>query len=775
LLQELPLGFGGTTKMNRTALAIAMQVCLLVVTTSAIIFDSGPLPLSYDAPSNAFSAARAYKIVQAIGQGPHSIGSPEHAIVRDYLLQKLRDLGLDPEIQRDTVVDSGEQTAAIVENLHAVIRGQHSSRSILMVAHYDTVPTSPGAADDSSGVAAILETARALKAGSSLRNDIEILLTDGEEVGLLGARLFAAKRAGSSNADIVLNFEARGHTGPAIMFETAGDKDLLIRGLVHAVPSANATSVSSEVYKRMPNDTDFTVFKNAGFQGLNFAFIAGLSHYHTVLDSPSTLNLGSLQQQGSYALGLASYFGERDRSLDGSKSKTSPTYFTLLGSHLIVVSAVVQGIVNCLAVVSLVLAIVVANRNTWATPTGTLIGFLLVPIYGVAAVLTTALIWKAICAARPEYRTLNPQFIYEADLYLVASALIVVAVGFVLYGMVSEAFRDLSLAIGGLVWWGIATVAAAWYAPGAAYLFALPLLTSAIALLLLSFQKRAGEAWILAMLSAAAVPALLVYVPVLHQTAAALTISALPVLTICEVVCAIALLPQFALARKATGKAALTYFSLAMIAVVVGLTMASRNSGGARPSHVVYTIDASARRAVWVSLDDHPDGWSSQFFKRRISGTLIETWFPMWPPRLMVGEAPLLELRPPVVTTESDTKTTNGRLVSIRIKPIRRVAFIYIKIIEGGAITGSWIGESRFTSTAASGKPWHLFFYAIPEDGLVLTLEMERTEPVHAIVYDCSYGLPDFSGLPYAPRPSEAVPAPLSISDATVVGTSIAF
>jgi len=64
-----------------------------------------------------------------------------------------------------------------------------------------------------------------------------------------------------------------------------------------------------EVYRRMPNDTDFTIFKEARLPGLNFAFIGDPQHYHAPSDDVAHLDSRCLQHVGSYALSLARHFG----------------------------------------------------------------------------------------------------------------------------------------------------------------------------------------------------------------------------------------------------------------------------------------------------------------------------------------------------------------------------------------------------------------------------------------------------------------------------------
>ena len=107
-----------------------------------------------------------------------------------------------------------------MNNVVATIPGTSPTGAVLMVAHYDSAPSGPGAADNAASVAAILEAMRALKTGPAARNDLIVLFTDGEELGLLGAKGFVETQPALSNIKVVLNFEMRGDYGPSMMFQT---------------------------------------------------------------------------------------------------------------------------------------------------------------------------------------------------------------------------------------------------------------------------------------------------------------------------------------------------------------------------------------------------------------------------------------------------------------------------------------------------------------------------------------------------------------------------
>jgi hypothetical protein len=284
----------------------------------------GPLPAS--APPESFAAARAFVHVEATCRRPHPAGSAENARVRTYLGGALSELGLVPEIH------VGMPYPVRVFNVVARLPGRDSTGTVLLVAHYDTHPRAPGAGDDGLAVAAILETLRALSAGPPLRNDLLVLLTDGEEKGLLGAAAFVRDHPALGDVRVVLNFEGRGNAGACLMFETSPRPARLIEVYAGAAPRPAANSLMAEVYRRMPNDTDFTVFLRAGKPGLNFAHVEGYTAYHMPSDRPEGASLATLQDHGETMLALVRAFGARDL---GDLAGEDLVWFDLLGLVLV--------------------------------------------------------------------------------------------------------------------------------------------------------------------------------------------------------------------------------------------------------------------------------------------------------------------------------------------------------------------------------------------------------------------------------------------------------
>jgi len=304
------------TRAARLAVPAALAFWIAI----ALLPFPRPAPVAATAPAADFSAARALEHVRAIAQRPHPPGSEEHARVRDYIRGALAGLGAPSEVEAGIgELSLGRfHAAGLVENVIARLPGTANTQPVMLAAHYDSTPRGPGASDDAHGVAVLLETLRALRSSPPLRNDVIFLITDGEEKGLLGAALFMHEHPWRNQPGVVLNFEARGTGGYANMFETSAGNEWLIRDLQAAVPRAYATSFAYEVYRRMPNNTDLTVFKGGGLAGMNFAFIEHPEFYHRPQDDVAHLDLHSLQEQGRYALSLARRFGNEDLSAQHS-------------------------------------------------------------------------------------------------------------------------------------------------------------------------------------------------------------------------------------------------------------------------------------------------------------------------------------------------------------------------------------------------------------------------------------------------------------------------
>ncbi|MGH6873293.1 MAG: M20/M25/M40 family metallo-hydrolase, partial [Rhizomicrobium sp.] len=304
--------------------------------------QSMPFPQGANAPATEFSAGRAEDVLARLlgPERPHPASSAENAAVRARILGQFARLGVRATTYRATgcnssprygVVECGTVTDVIADAIPGSI--SNPGKAIVLLAHYDSVPAGPGAADDESGVATVLETVRALKAaGGHSRHPVLAVLTDGEEFGLLGAASFLDNPALKARIGAAVNVEARGNRGPSLLFQTSPGDGPLIDLYARSVPHYATSSLFSVIYKLLPNDTDLTLFIDQGFTSFNFAFSDNVAHYHTPLDRRENLSPVTLQQHGDNMLGMARSLEQTDfASLQGGHDDV---YLTVMGAWL---------------------------------------------------------------------------------------------------------------------------------------------------------------------------------------------------------------------------------------------------------------------------------------------------------------------------------------------------------------------------------------------------------------------------------------------------------
>jgi Zn-dependent M28 family amino/carboxypeptidase len=264
-----------------------------------------------------FSIDNALKHLKNISEEAHYVGSKEHKKVQNYIVSELQKMGFETEIQTQTAVNKKWFAATTAENIIAKLKGTDSKKALMLLTHYDSNPhSSLGASDAGSGVVTILEGLRAFIAkNETQKNDIVVLISDAEELGLLGAQAFVDAHSWINDIGLILNFEARGSGGPSYMLmETNGKNSKLLREFLATKPNfPAANSLMYSIYKELPNDTDLTIFReDANINGFNFAFIGDHFDYHTAQDSYERLDRETLLHQADYLTTSLNYFSNSD-------------------------------------------------------------------------------------------------------------------------------------------------------------------------------------------------------------------------------------------------------------------------------------------------------------------------------------------------------------------------------------------------------------------------------------------------------------------------------
>jgi hypothetical protein len=290
--------------MKRTGLIVALLLALLAVmgSKSALV----PVPPASQAGAGGFDTARAMARLQRMlgDQRPHPVDSAAADEVRGRLVAELRALGLAPRVS-DSFTCNGAAKAqtvscARIRNVVATI-GPAEGRHVLLVSHYDSTPTGPGASDDGIGVASMLEVAALLK-DRPLSRPVSLLFDEGEETGLIGARAFLDSDPLAAHVDTLVNLESRGTTGPAIMFETSRPNGRAIRHYARSVDRPAANSLTTDFSRLIPNQTDVAVLKERPWTILNFSIIGNETRYHSPDDRVENLDPRSLGHMGEQAL-----------------------------------------------------------------------------------------------------------------------------------------------------------------------------------------------------------------------------------------------------------------------------------------------------------------------------------------------------------------------------------------------------------------------------------------------------------------------------------------
>ncbi|MCE7996996.1 MAG: M28 family peptidase [Roseivirga sp.] len=339
-------------------------IFLFIVIVSIISFRASLPPEVIPASdTDSFSAERAMHYLREVAAEPHASGTSAHEKVRNYIAEYCRQKGLEVEIQSGIDFDRGSNwvDAAFVKNIIATLKGTNpNGKAILVASHYDSQINTAAAADDGAAVAAQMEVIDMLTKSSTLENDVIFLFTDSEEMGLDGANYFVDNYDNIEGIGLILNFEARGNSGSAYSFETTSENGWMLREFKKAVKKPISNSLAYEIYKLMPNGTDFTEFKHTGITGINSAFIDGWAYYHSPADTPDNIDQRSLQHHGDHMLGMVRHFG----NMDLSETKASDViFFNPMGGWLMVYSQSLDLPLILLTVLLWVLCVVKGNKQ----------------------------------------------------------------------------------------------------------------------------------------------------------------------------------------------------------------------------------------------------------------------------------------------------------------------------------------------------------------------------------------------------------------------------
>jgi hypothetical protein len=754
-------------RSQRLMLGVGIALVYIGFPWLMIRLEAPPKPRLSTTPGE-FSATRVQDNLHKIANLPHPVGSQSHEAVRTTLVSQLSDLSM--EVQSPEVVSTvgnvdPPYVLATVRNIVARLPGTANTKAILLSAHYDSVPTGPGAADNGAAVASILEVVRVLRAGTQLKNDIIVLFTDSEEIGLMGAKAFIHDPQWKNKIGIILNFDAHGSRGPLIMFETSPNSGWAVREAA-ASHAPVMSSVMSAIYRRLGFGTDFDAFKSAGIAGLNFAFIDGAEVYHTRLDTPEHISAATLQDEGTTTLELLTRLG--NMNLDQRESPDI-SYFNVAGRYAVTYRNTVT-LTVALLVLGFVFFDIWKEAHRARSIPSIIIGFIALAVAAATAYLVSgAMLWLVSGGKRIGFL----KVLYHRELYSMIYVLIGIASVSLAYALARARFHPSGLASGARIWYVIFLILITLFMPPAAYLFVWPILFSLPAVILLRSLPEHRVPTVLAIGIALVLAANAGFIaPFLRVVFSGVGPGLGRFVLIFLVLFLGLMFPLLELAYRwrPLGIAAI---ATCIAAVLVGWGVFHSNWTNAQPQpdHLLYAYDGSQNKAVWASMDEQPDNWTQQFLGDSVRRSELTGFLPPVSGTYLSKEAPLIGLEAPEAVLVSSSRIGEQRTVRIQIRPHRGSAKLTLFLNTQNVLTNISVGGEHLPDTGAAANRWGFQYVNPAPEGIEFKATVRAETPLVFTVFESSYGLPQIAHV----RPSEFMAANLPGSDITIASKVFSF
>jgi len=730
-------------------------------------------------PETEFSTERALSQLKVISEKPHYIGSEAHQEVRQYLITQLELLGLQPHIQEGFTLNKNWGVLAKPKNIVARISGSEKGKALLLLAHYDSAPHSKshGASDAGSGVVAILEGVRAyLATGQVPKNDIIILFSDAEEIGLMGAKLFVENHPWINDVGIVVNFEARGSGGPSNMIlETNQGNTTLVKEFIKANPSHPvASSLMYSVYKMLPNDTDSTIFRElADIDSYFFAFIDDHYHYHTAEDTFENLDRNTLEHQGTYVMAILNHFTQSD--LTNLKASQDSIYFNV--PFIKMVSYPFSWIVPMLfLVILLFIGLVIYGLSRQKLDRREIFkGF--IPFLSSLAVsgLLAFFGWKLLLKIYPGYGEILHGFTYNGHLYIVTFVAFTLALCFSFYGKFHRKERPANLVIAPLFFWMIICTLLAIYLKGGAF-FIIPVFFTLVMLFLLIQQNRPN----LILLLLLSVPAIFILAPLIQFFPVGLGLKMLVASAAFTVLLFGLLIPVLASFSNKKSFAVL-FLLVGFVALISAHFQSGFTDERHKPNSLVYFLDSDSDKAYWVTYDKMMDPWTQNFmgetplnaseYIENVAGSKYGTGF------TYAAVAPAKEILGPDIVLINDVINNDLREVTLLIRPrrhVNRIALFADKeaVFRDFIVNGQSMPKNERTGNAIENRRSNamLNYYVSDRDSLEIKYSFLKTaQDTPLLLQEMSFDLLENEKFTIPERSDNEMPKPFITTDAIII------
>lgn len=724
-------------------------------------------------PLSEFSTDRAFTKVEAIAQKPHYVGSNNHEEVAQYLQTELNSLGLETTIQEGyTLTNWGNLVKS--KNILARIKGTNSTKALLLLSHYDSAPhsASKGASDAGSGVATILEGIRSFQhAKKQNKNDIIILFTDAEELGLNGAALFVTKHKWAKEIGVVLNFEARGTSGPSYMLmETNKGNSGLVKDFDEAgihYPVTNSLMYS--IYKMLPNDTDLTVFREKGnIQGYNFAFIDSHYNYHTAQDNIENLDKSSLEHQGSYLIPLLNHFS--NTNLDTPQATTDDIYFTIPYTFIHYPFSMVTPMLIIAFLLFLFLTLLGVAKKLLCFPE-IIKGFKPILASLLSTIFIVFLTWKIVLLIYPQYNDLLNGFTYNGHSYISAFTLLSLAISFGFYSKYSSTKLTMNHYVAPLFIWLLINSAFAIYLKGAGFLI-IPVYFGLFSFGFFIVTQKSHKFLNLIF----AVPALFLITPFIQMLPIGLGLKSLfGSASLCVLTFGL-LLPVFGCFSKKN------IWSALFLLTSIGFFAKAHYYSGYEPAKaksnsLVYLYNADTKKANWLTYDTNLDIWTKKYlgenpkealkFNQNLLFSKYNSGF------TYSANAPVKKLAKPTIAFLNDSIVGDNRYLKIIITPNRKVNRYDIfanekMIVSHFKANGVAQLDQKGTTLQRKGSKV-LSYYVVNNEPLIMEFSIPKKTVFDMELMESSFDLMQNPMFNMIKRADWMMPTPFVLTDAVTI------
>ena len=768
----------------KTNHAKAISFLLIVFTVYYSFTSLLPNKISdLNTPKTEFSTQRALIHLKEITKKPHYVGTKEHLRVKNYLITELEKLGLTVETQDQIAINKKWRGAVKAQNIMARIKGTENGKALVLLSHYDSVVhSSYGASDAGSGIVTILETIRAfITSGKKPKNDIIILFSDAEEVGLLGAVAFVEHHPWVKDVGLVLNLEARGSGGPSYMLlETNGGNKNLIKAFNKAKPNYPvANSLMYSIYKMLPNDTDLTIFReDANLNGFNFAFIDDHFDYHTAQDTYENLDRNTLQQQGDYLMNCLNYFADAD--LTKLDNKTDNVYFNFPKMGLITYPFSWIFILFALGAFAFLGITYYGVQKQKLTTPAMFAGF--IPFLGalILSILVAVFGWKLIQIIHPQYKDILHGFTYNGHLYIVAFVSFALAISFRTYKYYFTRYSASNLLVAPIFIWGIINLLIAIYLKGAAF-FIFPVFAAlaTLAMLLYSNHNKSTKISISTLL---ALPTLLVFAPLIKMFPVGLGLKMLGVSALFVVLIFGLMLPIFK-KYKNTQNLSYLFLGIGLITLITASLKANYTVNRKQPVSLNYVLDATNNKAYFTSFDRKVNSYNKAYlgenpikgsFEKTAGDSKYHTSINLY------NKAKRVPLAQTQINIIKDTIYHNLRFVKLQIIPQRKtnkMEFIAKNTIHFKTfkVNGEPLKtKNRYAIDTEKRKNILSYYFTEENETLNLEFSFPVKEKPSILLYDIAYDLFTNPLLNVKPRSDDKqFPTPFVVNDATIIKQEI--